>query len=535
MGNFFQSSESRLAALIPLFAVLASCSGGGDSAAPAAAPSTVSTAVPTVVAPPNCGGLSSVNDPAASTLSERRAGGRVEAMTRTATDDGEVSAFKPRTGLTSPQPYRIRLGRETAPKQLPHSVNPGSGAFGAPQQIGFARDVPQTASTMSTAASWEWHATGSGGQVAAISFSSGGATSLRLGLLVSKLPAEAVLRVYAQKSTIAFEVSGRDILASVNRNVAADGNTDAARTYWTPAVDGEESTVEIELPAGTTSDALVLSIPRLSHIFASPVADYKSDTAKIGQSGLCEVDVSCTSGYSRESNATARMSFVDTNGSSYLCTGTLMNDRNSTGTPYFLSANHCISAQSAASSLTTNWFYRSASCNSGTLNATSKTLAGGAVLLYASSSSDTSFMRLNSMPPTGAMYAAWDPSAPALQTAVTGIHNPSGDLQKISYGSILQFNICSSVHPQSDSYNCISASQASGNFLNIQWTRGVTEPGSSGSGLFKTLGSKNYFVGQLFGGDSSCSNPTGTDSYGRFDVAYTAALSKWLEAGTCAP
>ena len=34
--------------------------------------------------------------------------------------------------------------------------------------------------------------------------------------------------------------------------------------------------------------------------------------------------------------------------------------------------------------------------------------------------------------------------------------------------------------------------------------------------------------GQLYGGSSSCSNTTAPDYYGRFDVAFNAALKKWL-------
>lgn len=534
MSTLYPSPEARLLALLPLFALIAGCGGGGSSSV--ATPAPVAAPAPVAVLP-SCGGVSSVNDPAGGDAQAvRRAGEPVEAMTRSATLGETASPFKVRSGHSSPQPHRIALGAvaSASAKRLGASADSAS-AGAVPQKIGFARDLLQTGSTVATAARWEWHATASGGQVAAISFASGGATGVRLGLLVRKLPAEAVLRVYAQKSATAFEVSGRDILASVSRNIATDGSTDAARTYWTPAVDGEESTLEIELPAGTSSDALALSIPRLSHIFASAVADSTSETAKIGQAASCEVDVSCSSGYSRESNATARMTFVATDGNSYLCTGTLLNDRNSTGTPYFLSANHCVSAQSEASTLTTYWFYRSASCNSGTLSASTKTLLGGATLLYASSSTDTSFMRLNSTPPTGAMYAAWDPAAPTLATTVVGIHNPGGDLQKISTGSIKAFNACTAINPLTDGYKCTVSTQASSSFVSAQWSRGVTESGSSGSGLFKTIGTSNYFVGQLYGGSSSCSNPTATDSYGRFDVAYKAALSKWLEPSTCTP
>ena len=101
------------------------------------------------------------------------------------------------------------------------------------------------------------------------------------------------------------------------------------------------------------------------------------------------------------------MSFVDTDGYSYLCTGTLLNDMASSGTPYFLSAQHCISQQTVASTLQTYWFYRSTSCNSSVLNAGNVTLTGGATLLYSSVNTDTSFMRLSNTPPAGATYRTW--------------------------------------------------------------------------------------------------------------------------------
>ncbi len=80
--------------------------------------------------------------------------------------------------------------------------------------------------------------------------------------------------------------------------------------------------------------------------------------------------------------------------------------------PYFLSANHCISTQTVASTLNTYWFYRAASCNSASLSGSMKTLTSGATLLYASLATDTSFMRLNSALPTGANLAGWTANLP---------------------------------------------------------------------------------------------------------------------------
>ena len=131
-----------------------------------------------------------------------------------------------------------------------------------------------------------------------------------------------------------------------------------------------------------------------------------------------------TSTWGNESLATARMVFMS-GGSSYVCTGTLMNDNDpSTYIPFFLTANHCIPTQTVASTLQTYWFYRASSCNSGSLSPSTQTLTGGATLLYASSVTDTSFMQLNSTPPAGALYSGWTANLPALNTPGTAIHNP---------------------------------------------------------------------------------------------------------------
>ena len=404
---------------------------------------------------------------------------------------------------------------------------------GVRQETGFARLLPSTATVAATAGLMQWQATPSGGNVAAISFVSAGAVGVRTGVVVYRMPRNAVIRLYAPDKGVAFETSGAAVLESVQRNLDAGGESEAARTYWTPAVDGEESTLEIELVAGSLPKDLVIAIPRLSHLYQSALAVPRAELGRAGAAGSCQVDISCDKAFATESNATAKMSFVAQDGRSYVCTGTLLADRPGSGTPYFLTANHCISQQSEASSVVTHWFYRSSSCDSGTLSTSARTLAGGATLLYASATTDTSFMRLNGVPPAGASYAGWDPAAPVLGATVAGVHHPGGDLQKLNNGSFRSFLACTTIDAVANRYSCNDASEASSNYLSAVWSRGVTETGSSGSGLFKSAGGVNYFVGQLRGGSSSCSNPTGNDSYGRFDVAYKAALKNWLDTPAC--
>jgi len=114
---------------------------------------------------------------------------------------------------------------------------------------------------------------------------------------------------------------------------------------------------------------------------------------------------------------------------------------------------------------------------------------------------------------------------------VKSVHHPRADFQKGSEGLFAGYGICLWSSDLS-SLQCGSAAFPSANSLRATWLSGVTELGSSGGGLFTRMNNKDYLVGQLSGGLSSCSNTTGTDYYGRFDLAYNAALHQWLGASS---
>ncbi len=391
---------------------------------------------------------------------------------------------------------------------------------GVPVLVGVGRSVAQTADVAGTARMLQWN--GASAPAAAISFTSPGASGLRMGLLVRRLPAGAMVRGYAQGATTSFEIPASEILAAIARNRDAGDVSDAGRTFWTPVVEGPEATLEITLPASAFPADVDVAVPTVSHLTV-PLGELL--TTKIGGAASCEVDVSCTSGTDVLSRSVARMIFSDTGGT-YACTGTLLNDSNSSGTPYFLSANHCISSQTVASSLNTYWFYRSTSCNSGVLNPGYIRLAGGSTLLYASGDTDTSFMRLNEPAPANAAFAGWSVNAPDTAPDVAAVHNPKADLQKYSQGRFSSYVSCGT--PSGGSFSCTVGDAANSSFFNAIWGTGTTEGGSSGSAAFAAIGGSRYVVGQLYGGSASCSNLQGSNIYGRFDRAYNAALSRWL-------
>ncbi|GAA4425598.1 trypsin-like peptidase domain-containing protein [Acidovorax lacteus] len=445
---------------------------------------------------------------------------RVDGWTQPAYNTASVGTIKSRALDARPVAVRIVLPALAAEKT---AIASGPG----PQLIGLARDVAATRSAEATRSQWAWKPTAAGGAVAALSFTARDAKALRLGVSVEALPGSAVLRVYSQAHpSQVYQISGQEVLQRVQTNLDAGTPEAEARLWWTPDIAGEEATVEIELPAGTPVAAVRVAVPRLSHIFEDlslPTAQEEALLAKINESASCHLDATCYDTYANQRNAMARMIYTR-DGLTYLCTGTLLNDANASGTPYFLTANHCISTQASASSLITDWFYRAPTCNSRTLSTATTRRMGGAALLYASDSTDMTLLRLNDTPPPGAFFAGWDANAQGLGTSIVGLHHPRGDLLKATFGSISGQSSCAS--SGGTQFQCVGTT---GNFHRVTWTQGTTEGGSSGSSIFKD---GTHVVGTLYGGSSTCTAIGSPEFYGRFDVAYNAALKQWLGASS---
>ena len=391
-----------------------------------------------------------------------------------------------------------------------------------PTKIGFGRDVPSLKAQQDTTTQLDWKPT-AGGMIGSLAINSNGAAALRVGIRIQSIPDSAEVRFFSDNATEVQLVSGKTIMDLIKQNLAASDPEEAARVYWSPVIQGEIAGVEVFIPDGVKPDEVQISIPQVSHLTVSPQSGVLHPK-DIGSSASCEQDAICSSVWTPTSNAVAQMVYMN-NGSPYICTGTLLNDKAGDGIPYFLTANHCISTQSIASTLQTYWFWYSTACNSGVLNPGNQTIPVGATLLYSTNVTDTSFLRLSSSPPLGVSYAGWSATTPSIGNSVTGLHNPQGDLRKISLGSLSSFFTC--IDSGVNSFNCSATDAVSGNYLQVLYTLGITEGGSSGSSVFDA--SSKYVIGQLRGGTLNCTNPTGYAAYGRFDKAYSNGnLGQWL-------
>ena len=449
--------------------------------------------------------------PSSQSLATGTGSARIETYERVITLAVRTSA--PAPALHSVMPS---LAIELGPPPVEFTPTKASNADAAiARQIGAARAVSALATPEDSARALVWQVTAAGGLATAARLRSEGAAGLRLGLEVRRLPPSAQVRVRPSGSIAVDDdtVSGQEILDTLARNRDAGDGGRSGRTYWMPAVTGDSITLEIE------ATQVEVAVPQLSHLWWTHAAVAAATALKLGEAGACNADATCSPAYDFEARSIARMEYVR-DGGAYLCTGTLMADVAASGTPYFLGANHCVGDQTSASTLSTYWFYRAATCNSNTLDPAATRVTGGATLLYASSATDTAFMVLRGSPPAGTVHAGSLLDPVAVGTALVGLHHPAGDLLKLSVGSTPSYASCADTR-------CASASADNGNFLILRWSSGTTESGSSGSPVFASVGSRRYVVGQLFAGIASCTRPDGSDFYGRFDRAYEA-MRTWL-------
>ncbi len=179
------------------------------------------------------------------------------------------------------------------------------------------------------------------------------------------------------------------------------------------------------------------------------------------------------------------------------CSGVMINNGRGDGRQLLLTANHCVFTDLTNSIAGFN--YERLGCGMGTIRPPQT--AHGMKLLARWPDSDFALFEVQERIPASynVYLSGWDARKQAASN-VAGIHHPSGDVKKISlFTGTLQAGSWSE-GPSRSLHWVIPA-----------WSRGVTEPGSSGSPLFNSAG---LVIGQLHGGASACNNPGGADLYG---------------------
>lgn len=230
--------------------------------------------------------------------------------------------------------------------------------------------------------------------------------------------------------------------------------------------------------------------------------------------GSCHNDPVCFPAWADVADSVARLLYVD--GGTWVCSGQLINTVASDETPYFLTAYHCIASNSVAATAEFLWGYERTTCGSG--SPATGTTSSVAQFISAWSLTDTTLLLILGEIPADVYWSGWTSSAITSGTASTCVHHPSGDYKRISFGT---------------KFNTPNCGGPATHFVLADWNSGVTEGGSSGSGFWRD--SDQLLFGTLTCGASACSAQTADDSYGRFDTAYSNALSGPLAAGSDDP
>lgn len=251
-----------------------------------------------------------------------------------------------------------------------------------------------------------------------------------------------------------------------------------------------------------------------------------SEDTESALDGTCEVDINCREGdnWQTEKKSVCRIIF-----GGYACSGALINNTNFDGTPYFLTANHCISSEEKANICIFYFNYENTTC--GVNSTPSLQTLSGATLKATSTSTDFTLLELLEVPNISFQpyFAGWDRNISHGAGGV-GIHHAKLLPKKIStYEIVPKLNSCR--YPLPNNFYLIDE------WVETEHGHGVTEGGSSGSPLFNN---KHRIIGQLYGGCSghndNCDNPSNDYSvYGKFYLSWDAGssantrLKNWLD------
>ena len=196
--------------------------------------------------------------------------------------------------------------------------------------------------------------------------------------------------------------------------------------WWAPTVYGQETRVEIYVPADV-DPAIVAERVGIAQVMQGFNADPQLDSA------ACRLDVTCNSSWDNEAAGVAHIRFVE-GGSSYICSGSMLNRLGGDFAPLFLTAAHCINSEAVANTIEVYWLFQTDTCNGAApaLNTVPRT--DGSTLLAFWNTTDVSLLGLTGDIPGGLWWQGWDVNAIPNPTVGTLIHHPGGARKSISYG-----------------------------------------------------------------------------------------------------
>ena len=377
----------------------------------------------------------------------------------------------------------------------------------------IARDIP---ANLTMENSGVWSELPNGQRIWQLAVEAKGAKALIISYEKFYLPAGSQLFVYnAEKTTI----------------LGAFNNTDnvSGGRYSTPFVWGDVAILEYVAPAKPGLDKPIINIEAVgygyNHLYAKPNPNYTDPDA----GNECQVNVICSPEgdlWTTQKKSVCQLSMRFDAGWGG-CTGTLINNTRNDGTPYIITADHCILDYNAAyfPQWQFNFLYESDDCATNSnvydnlvslvgLKAIAEDVSinggsDGALLLMA----DNAMVQLADLVVKGEVtYAGWRRQPPTTTTSGVGIHHPKTAPKKILTYSGLKISTWSgSGYVGATGVHLTAGGDAGPSKTPNGWSQ--TEQGSSGSGLFDQDG---YLIGTLTGGSAaSCTGSSpGSSMYG---------------------
>ncbi len=365
-----------------------------------------------------------------------------------------------------------------------------------------------------------WEDIGDGSRIWRLKLFSEGAEAISLYFNDFKLPEGGKLYLYDE--------SGKQLLGAFSSN-----NNRESGHFATGLILGNTVILEYNSPSN------VKELPEMTiKDFGYAYRGVYSNEKGFGGSDECEVNINCSpegDDWQNEKHGVCRIQ-IKVGGAAYWCSGSLLNNARNDETPYILTADHCAYkfGHYATQEDLDEWIfyfnYFANGCENPTVEPGSNSFTGATKVAqggnHSLDGSDFYLALLQDNIPIdyNLYFNGWNTNNVVVSQGVT-IHHPEGDIQKISTFT---------TPLQTSPYN--------GNGLPSHWkvfwsetynNWGVTEPGSSGSPLFDSLGN---VIGTLTGGYASCDDQEDPDYYGKFSyhwtsngTADTAQLKPWLD------
>lgn len=233
----------------------------------------------------------------------------------------------------------------------------------------------------------------------------------------------------------------------------------------------------------------------------------------------CYKDESCFDGYSYINEISKGTAYIIIGDKT--CTGTFINDNNSSFLPLFLTAGHCVSTPSEASMVDAFFDYKTPGCADPTgaggfvnpsLDPGQHQVSGATLITYSylpagagsvnTSAPDFSFLLLSGVPDVQAFFAGWSGNS-QIGDHVYSVSHPQNLPQAFAEGNI------------------VSEQGTHDDFFLVSFNQGTTDHGSSGSGLFDQT---DHLVGvdsyEPSASQYACDDTTHSAGYTRFSSIY---------------